>query len=192
VIERSGDRVIEEEAVFNHPIIQSPDHGMTFMARSTDLEAESAPQAARADEAGSAEGAGKRFKEFCLRSVLWTYPRGSWQYDILCLLILLFIFLPSHSFFQDGPRLELTDLRHRQGLVEMGRTKEGRTYQVDARLVESFGVLPEDAIREVLRQRLKGPVAVKSWTPILDRNNVVLGYTVVVANSEGKDAGGSP
>jgi hypothetical protein len=164
------------------------------MAQSTDFEAESVPQtAARPGEAGSADGAGKKFKRFCVRSVLWTYPRGSWQYDVLCVLILLFVFVPSHSFFQDGPRLELTDLRHRQGFVEMGRTKEGRAYQIDARLVESLGGLPpEDAIREVLRQRLKGPVAVKSWTPILDRNNVVLGYTVVVTNPESKDAGGSP
>ena len=163
------------------------------MARSTHLEAESLHQTAGPGEAASAEGSGKRFREFCVRSVLWTYPRGSWQYDVLCLLILLFIFLPSRSFFQDGPRLELTDLRHRQGLVEIGRTKEGRTYQIDARLVESFGGLPpEDAIHEVLRQRLKGPVAVKSWTPILDHNNVILGYTVVVANPESKDAGGSP
>jgi len=162
------------------------------MAHSTDLEAKSVPHATRPSEEVVDEGAAKRFKRFCLRSVLWTYPRGSWQYDVLCILILLFIFLPSHSFFQDGPRLELTDLRHRQGLVEIGRTKDGRTYQIDARLVESFGGLPEDAIREVLRQRLKGSVTVKSWTPILDRNNVVLGYTVMVANPEAKDAAGSP
>jgi len=163
------------------------------MAQSTDFEAQSVTQSARPGKEGAAGGAWKKFKHVCARSVLWTYPRGSWQYDILCLLILLFIFLPSHSFFQDGPRLELTDLRHRQGFVEMGRTKEGRTYQIDARLVESLeGLPPEDAIREVLRQRLKGPVTVKSWTPILDHNNVVLGYTVVLANPEAKDAGGTP
>ena len=163
------------------------------MAQSTDFEAKAIPQTARRDKEGAAEGAGSKFKRFCARSVLWTYPRGSWQYDILCLLILLFIFLPSHSFFQDGPRLELTDLRHRQGLVEMGRTKEGRTYQIDARLVESFeGIPPEDAIREILRQRLQGPVNVKSIIKIVDKDNVVLGYTVVVANREAKDAGGSP
>jgi len=163
------------------------------MAHSTDFEAESVPQTTRPSKAGASEGTGKRFKRFCVRSVLWTYPRGSWQYDILCLLILLFIFLPSHSFFQDGPRLELTDLRHRQGFVDMGRTKDGRTYQIDARLVESFGGLSlDDAIHEVLRQRLHGPVSVKSIIKIVDKDNVVLGYTVIVANPEGKGAGGSP
>jgi len=163
------------------------------MAQSTDFETHSVAQAARPGEEGVTEGAWKRFQRFCVRSVLWTYPRGSWQYDILCLLILLFVFLPSHSFFQDGPRLELTDLRHRQGFVEMGRTKDGRVYQIDARLVESLGGIPlDDAIREVLRQRLQGPATLKSWVPILDKNNVVLGYTVVVANPAAKDTGGSP
>lgn len=177
---------------FNHRITQSPE-SHNVMAQSTDFEAESVPRAARSGEEGTSEGAWKKFKHVCARSVLWTYPRGSWQYDILCLLILLFIFLPSHSFFQDGPRLELTDLRHRQGFVEMGRTKEGRTYQIDARLVESLeGLPPEDAIREVLRQRIKGPVAVKSIIKIVDKDNVVLGYTVIVANPETKGAGGSP
>jgi len=161
------------------------------MAQTTDFEAGSVPHAAGA--AIGAESAGRRFRKFCVRSVLWTYPRGSWQYDVLCLLILLFVFVPSHSFFQDGPRLELTDLRHRQGLVEVGHTKQGSIYQVDARLVESLGALPvDDAIRQILRQRIQGPVALKSWTPILDRNNVILGYTVVVSNPEPRNNGGSP
>jgi hypothetical protein len=31
--------------------------------------------------------------------VFWRYPRGSWQYDILCVLILVFIFLTPKDFF---------------------------------------------------------------------------------------------
>jgi hypothetical protein len=33
--------------------------------------------------------------------LFWRYPRGSWQYDILCLLILAFIFLTPRGVF-DG------------------------------------------------------------------------------------------
>jgi hypothetical protein len=33
--------------------------------------------------------------------IFWRYPRGSWQYDILCLLILAFIFLTPRAVF-DG------------------------------------------------------------------------------------------
>jgi hypothetical protein len=35
------------------------------------------------------------------RVLFWRYQRGSWQYDILCGLILLFIFLTPKSIF-DG------------------------------------------------------------------------------------------
>lgn len=35
------------------------------------------------------------------RKVLfWSYPRGSWQYDILCALILAFIFLTPKQIFR--------------------------------------------------------------------------------------------
>ncbi len=33
--------------------------------------------------------------------IFWRYPRGSWQYDVLCLLILAFIFLTPRGVF-DG------------------------------------------------------------------------------------------
>jgi hypothetical protein len=35
------------------------------------------------------------------RVVFWTYPRGGWQYDIVCGLILAFIFLTPKAVF-DG------------------------------------------------------------------------------------------
>lgn len=31
--------------------------------------------------------------------ILWRYQRGTWQYDVLCLLIILFIFLTPKSWF---------------------------------------------------------------------------------------------
>ena len=32
--------------------------------------------------------------------VFWTYPRTSWQWDVLCVLILVFIFLSPKSWFE--------------------------------------------------------------------------------------------
>src|SRR5215470_10658692 len=31
----------------------------------------------------------------------WTYPRTSWQWDVLCVLILVFIFLTPKSWFEN-------------------------------------------------------------------------------------------
>ena len=32
----------------------------------------------------------------------WTYPRTSWQWDVLCVLILVFIFLTPKSWFENN------------------------------------------------------------------------------------------
>ena len=34
--------------------------------------------------------------------ILWNYERGTWQYDIFCLLIVAFIFLTPNSWFDTG------------------------------------------------------------------------------------------
>lgn len=116
------------------------------------------------------------------RVVFWSFERGSWQYDLICLAILAFIFLTPRSWFRDRPTLQLTDLRHSQGVVELGRDRDGRRYMVDARLVESLAPMKlEDAINEILRRRLPVTPTIRSIDPIQDRNKVVLGYTVVVA-----------
>ena len=116
------------------------------------------------------------------RSVFWVYERGSWQYDIILAVILAFIFLTPRSVFNDRPTLQLSDLRHFQGVIEVGRAKDGWHYLVDSRLVESMGVdKPEEAVREILQRHLHKPFAIKSVEPTRDRNNVVLGYAVVIA-----------
>ena len=41
------------------------------------------------------------------RVLFWTYPRGSWQYDVFCIVIILFIFLTPARVF-DRSRSEET------------------------------------------------------------------------------------
>src|SRR2546426_11208231 len=97
----------------------------------------------------------------------------------------LFRSLP-RSWFRDRPTLELTNLRHNQGVIEITHTKTERIYQVDSRLVESLQPAAlEDAIRQVLERRLRKAPNVKTIEPIRDRNNVVLGYTEGVSQGEG-------
>jgi len=38
------------------------------------------------------------------KSFLWTYARNTWQWDVLCVLILVFIFLSPKSWFVNGER----------------------------------------------------------------------------------------
>lgn len=38
------------------------------------------------------------------RFILWDYPRASWQYDVVVLLIVAFIFFTPREWFKDQPR----------------------------------------------------------------------------------------
>ena len=41
------------------------------------------------------------FSQTVKKIVFWTYPRTSWQWDVLCVLILDFIFLTPKSWFEN-------------------------------------------------------------------------------------------
>lgn len=42
---------------------------------------------------------------FIKRILLWNYSRGTWQYDVLCLLIIVFIFSTPKTWFEKGEKL---------------------------------------------------------------------------------------
>jgi hypothetical protein len=46
---------------------------------------------------------GMLWRRIC-RWVLWDYPRAGWQYDLMVVLILAFIFLTPRDLFRDQPR----------------------------------------------------------------------------------------
>src|ERR1700756_609584 len=101
------------------------------MAESTDFRNGVASPAAAPDQPSVAEHAWLRIKLFLSRTIFWSYERGSWQYDIICVVILAFIFLTPRSWFRDRPTLQLSDLRHVQGVVEIGHGKNWQSYQID-------------------------------------------------------------
>jgi hypothetical protein len=41
-------------------------------------------------------------KDTTKKAVFWTYPRTSWQWDVLCVLILVFIFLTPRGWFENS------------------------------------------------------------------------------------------
>jgi hypothetical protein len=152
------------------------------MAQSTEFRNSTLPQTQAGALGGGLERTWEKIKPAILRILFWAYERGTWQYDLIVLAILAFIFLSPRSWFNDRPTLELTGLRHQQGFVEMGHGKQGWRYLVDARLVESFpATKPEDAIQIILSRQLHQPFTVVSIVPITDKSRVVLGYTVLVS-----------
>jgi len=150
------------------------------MAPTTDIHGHALPQAATQQGEPVLRKAGSRIKLVVTRSIFWAYERGSWQYDVIVLAILAFIFLSPRAWFNDRPTLQMTAWRHQQGIVEMGRVNKDVRYLVDARLVDSLDQKPEDAIPSILKQHLQKAFTVKSIDAVRDRHQVILGYTVMV------------
>jgi hypothetical protein len=79
-------------------------------------------------------------------TVLWSHKRGSWQYDIICALILAFIFLTPRTFFGDQPRAPIA--RELQALSDDPSTL---VFVVDASVVDET---PADELRPKLERML--------------------------------------
>jgi hypothetical protein len=90
--------------------------------------------------------------------LLWSYPRGTWQYDALCLLIVLTVFLVPGSYFGDRDRVKQKSANE-TGVVA---SRAGETY-VEAAELDGFlrrqnriepSQTPKEAMRLYLRDRL--------------------------------------
>jgi len=150
------------------------------MAPTTEIHERALPHAATRQGESTLRKVWSKIKLVVTRSIFWAYERGSWQYDLIVLAILAFIFLSPRPWFNDRPTLQMTDLRHQQGIVEMRRVNKDVQYLVDARLVESRDEKPEDAIPIILKEHLQKAFTVKAIDAVRDRHQVVLGYTVMV------------
>jgi len=82
------------------------------MAQPTDIHERALPDAVTFPPESALHKVGAKIKLVVTRSIFWSYERGSWQYDVIVIAILAFIFLSPRSWFNDRPTLQLTDLRH--------------------------------------------------------------------------------
>ena len=97
----------------------------------------------------------------------WGYARNTWQWDILCVVILMFIFLTPKSWFEGGER----QLR----LAHQSPTSA--TLLVEPESIENEG----DTIRLQERVRAltgRSDAEVVSVRKVLDKEGKILGYQV--------------
>jgi hypothetical protein len=105
------------------------------------------------------------------RFILWDYPRGVWQYDVICGIITLFIFLAPRQWFRDQPRIpqasEITSLPSRGESV----------FWIEPELVSSFSEAERfDKLSQVLTARTGRKQRLTRIEPILDSEQEIKGY----------------
>ena len=108
--------------------------------------------------------------------ILWSYERGTIQYDIMVTVILLFVFLsPYWINFKDKP---VERNPHPTGVAVVPDAAGGFVYQIEGSAVTG----KEDAIirAELLRiiEPISGEVTITRYETMRDRAGRILGYRV--------------
>lgn len=94
-----------------------------------------------------------------VRTIFWSFERGTWPYDVAVAIIVLFVLLSPRSWFHDRPPLgpppspAMVQLRG----VDSNDTIE--TYRVDARLLASQIHTPESQLEHELHDAMRKNVS---------------------------------
>lgn len=103
------------------------------------------------------------------RFLLWDYPRASWQYDVMCGLILAFIFLTPNDLFRDQPRAASV-------VMLPAEPTSGLFWIAPQNLAQ---VAPADQVAEaakLVNSRYKTHKVVTRVEPLRDAEEAVTGY----------------
>jgi hypothetical protein len=119
-----------------------------------------------------------------LRSyIFWTYERGSFHYDVMVTLILLFLFLsPRFIDFKDRPAPPVA-LQSSEVLVRYaGRTATAQRFVYTVRAADvhnASGPALQDAALKVI-EPLVGQVTIERIDPVKDTGGQIVAYDVTV------------
>ena len=105
------------------------------------------------------------------RFLLWSFERGSIQYDVICVVIIAFIFLTPPAAFNDRP-----DFMRFPGDQVIRRTRDDNGHTV-------FTVKAEKGTQQAV-ERLKGmidgPFTVLRTEPVYSTAGVIVAYSIWV------------
>ena len=112
------------------------------------------------------------------RGLFWTYDRGTWQYDIMVALILVFIFFTPRAWFQDQPVPPLPTA----DIVLLLNDPAQKVYQIRASLMElgADGSVDRSAERVLETHTGKSVEVVRVEPGLKDSRGQVISYAVWV------------
>jgi len=111
--------------------------------------------------------------------LLWDYPRASWQYDVIVIAIVAFVFATPRSFFRDQPRVPYSSQ------IAVLPASDGRNvFWINPELVASFPANLSEAgrlqhVNEELQRRTGKKHDITYLEPIFDSEQEIRGYMAV-------------
>ena len=116
--------------------------------------------------------------------IFWTYERGSFHYDVMVTLILLFLFVSPHFInFRDKP-VTAVPIRSSEVLVkEAGGEVGNHRFVYEIRVEDLKGARSDSEIRTaILRviQPISGDARLQQYAPINDSRGKLVAYSATV------------
>jgi hypothetical protein len=121
-----------------------------------------------------------------LRSyIFWTYERGSFHYDVMVTLILVFMFVsPWLIDFKDRP-VTAIPLQHSEVFIKaQGSSCSEARFTYEIRVEDLHGATSDAGLRSAILAVVEpiagDTVTLQSYTPILDSNGHIVAYDATV------------
>src|SRR5215467_3181174 len=92
-------------------------------------------------------------KQILSKIFFWSYERGTWQYDVAVVLILIFALLTPRRWFRDQPEVGMPASAEQVQLILFSDGGHRQQYRVDARILAPPEQTP--ALQNELHQALR-------------------------------------
>ena len=125
-------------------------------------------------------------KHILSRTFFWSYERGTWQYDVAVVLILIFVLLTPAGWFNDQPHFDKPLASERIQLVVVSDDGHRQEYRVDARVLAPPQQTPElqnelhQALQHALPDLRNGRFSITNINPVRDERGTVIAYEVEI------------
>jgi hypothetical protein len=125
-------------------------------------------------------------KRILSRTFFWSYERGTWQYDVAVVLILIFVLLTPRAWFRDQPQVGIPAAADQVQLLLFSDDGHQQEYRVDARVLAPPEQTP--ALQNELHQALQravpdlrnGRFSITNIEAFRDETGTVIAYEVKI------------
>jgi hypothetical protein len=122
--------------------------------------------------------------QFFSRIFFWSYERGSWQYDLAVIAILIFVLLTPGRWFHDQPTREVSNSAAQVELLKESGNLQ--IYKVDARILTPPEKMPQlqnelhRALQKAQSSLQSGRFEITGVEAIRDAQGAVIAYQVTL------------
>ena len=122
--------------------------------------------------------------QFFSRIFFWSYERGSWQYDLAVIGILIFVLLTPGRWFHDQPTREVPSATTQIELINT--TGNQLTYKIDAHILTPPEKMPQlqnelhRALQKTESSLQNGRFEITSVEPVRNAQGEVIAYEVTL------------